>query len=405
VAARAVPSSPVPKQARFAIIGAGMTGLATAYELTLAGAAREDIVVLDAVGPAFGATGRNAGFVLSFPGTEILDWEEAFGAEGVHQLAQLNRLNRDTTLAFIEEWNAAHPREAILLQRGGSLYLTESAEEDALLDRAHALIAEGVEDQFSLGAPTGRLAARLYRRALVGKRDAGINPCAYALALAASARVRMCLGQHAVVVDMTVRDEAVDLTLADGASLRADQVFIATNGYARVLLGDEWPVKPVRNQVLLVRPDAFDARAEWKDAIHYANHGFDYWRVLPDGRLIVGGGRNHAPGREEDILDLAPQAESIAYLRDTLVTRLLDGDSFTVEHQWSGVMGFSPDGVPFLGAVPSTGDRVRFAGGFTGYGLGFHRVVAMAAARVLTGGGEAGIFDAARLSIFQEAAR
>ena len=44
-----------------------------------------------------------------------------------------------------------------------------------------------------------------------------------------------------------------------------------------------------------------------------------------------------------------------------------------VTHRWSGVMGFSRDGQPMIGALPED-NQVYFAGGYTGHGMGlaFH---------------------------------
>jgi gamma-glutamylputrescine oxidase len=395
--AEAAASVQVPTRVRHGIIGAGMTGLATALELVQAGVPADDIIVLDAMGPAIGATGRNAGFVLSFPGTEILDWQRAFGDKGVDELCRLNRANRDLVIAFATNWNALHPDEAILLQRGGSFFLAASEDEARDLDISMEVVSRGAPEEYEIGPPQGALAAPHYTRALIGRRDAGIDPAAYALALAASSGVQIVSGPQGVIAQLEVRHDGVHLTFADGRELTAENVFVAINGYAQALLGAEWPVMPVRNQVMAVRCDDFDLLAEWGEAVYYANHGYDYWRVLPDGTLVVGGGRNRAPGREENIMAFGVQPESRAYLHDVLVPRLTNGAPFTVEREWSGVMGYSPDGIPMLGAVPDTDERVWFAGGFTGYGLGFHRVVAQGAARCLLGEGTPGIFDASRL--------
>ena len=40
-----------------------------------------------------------------------------------------------------------------------------------------------------------------------------------------------------------------------------------------------------------------------------------------------------------------------------------------VTHRWSGVMGFSADGQPMVGALPSD-NQIYFLGGFTAHGLG-----------------------------------
>ena len=41
-----------------------------------------------------------------------------------------------------------------------------------------------------------------------------------------------------------------------------------------------------------------------------------------------------------------------------------------VERRWSGIMGFSPDGLPVAGQLPGV-PRAHFACGFTGHGMGY----------------------------------
>ena len=41
-----------------------------------------------------------------------------------------------------------------------------------------------------------------------------------------------------------------------------------------------------------------------------------------------------------------------------------------VTHRWGGVMGFSGDGLPFIGELPGR-PRIKFLVGHTGHGLGF----------------------------------
>ena len=48
-------------------------------------------------------------------------------------------------------------------------------------------------------------------------------------------------------------------------------------------------------------------------------------------------------------------------------------DKVKITHRWSGIMGFSVDGQPMVGAIP-TDQQLYFIGGFTAHGLGlaFH---------------------------------
>jgi hypothetical protein len=58
----------VPSKSKYVIIGSGISGALTSYELIAAGVPGEDIVILEAREAASGASSRNAGHVR--PGKE-----------------------------------------------------------------------------------------------------------------------------------------------------------------------------------------------------------------------------------------------------------------------------------------------------------------------------------------------
>ena len=101
----------------------------------------------------------------------------------------------------------------------------------------------------------------------------------------------------------------------------------------------------------------------------YSHDGFFYVRQRADGRVLVGGARHLHEADEVGYADAttpALQADLEGYLR-THVPAL---GPVAVERRWSGTMGFSPDGLPALGAVPGVPEAL-FAVGFTGHGMGY----------------------------------
>jgi glycine/D-amino acid oxidase-like deaminating enzyme len=113
----------------------------------------------------------------------------------------------------------------------------------------------------------------------------------------------------------------------------------------------------------------------------YAERGRAYWRLTSD-RLLVGG-----------FDDLALAEESTATLGTTdLIQNAIE--SFAREHlgivahalisRWSGIMGISVDGFPFVGPIPGT--PLIAAAGFTALGFGYAMLAAQwAATAALTG--------------------
>jgi glycine/D-amino acid oxidase-like deaminating enzyme len=84
-----------------------------------------------------------------------------------------------------------------------------------------------------------------------------------------------------------------------------------------------------------------------------------------------------------------------AYLDAYLRARFPDVTA-PVERRWAGIMGFSVDGLPMVGALPEM-PRIGFAVGFHGHGLAFGAGVAERAVDFLLNGTHAGAVDAGRL--------
>jgi glycine/D-amino acid oxidase-like deaminating enzyme len=86
----------------------------------------------------------------------------------------------------------------------------------------------------------------------------------------------------------------------------------------------------------------------------------------------VGGWRDTAVGEE-----VGEDDRTSARIQDRLDAFLHDqGISATVTHRWGGTMGFSHDGLPYIGRAA---DGTYRCGGFTGHGNGY----ALAAAELI----------------------
>ncbi|MEM8599964.1 MAG: FAD-binding oxidoreductase, partial [Bacteroidota bacterium] len=162
-------------------------------------------------------------------------------------------------------------------------------------------------------------------------------------------------------------------------TMRAERVVLALNAYAPLLVPDLAPfVRPVRAQMLATAPVA-----PLLTRPVYSHEGYYYVRQHTDGRLLVGGARHRHRDEEvgyEDATTPALQADLEAYLAEHVPT----ASPVQVERRWSGTMGFSPDGLPLVGALPGHPES-RWLGGFTGHGMGFAVRLARLAVREMVG--------------------
>ncbi len=137
-----------------------------------------------------------------------------------------------------------------------------------------------------------------------------------------------------------------------------------TPGYPTWFLHFDRRITPVRGQVICTTPmpPLFPCGMS-------AEGGSQYWQQLPDGRIVLGGGRWAVEDREvgygEPYLRTDVQAALDGYLNT-----LFDDMALTIERRWAGIMGFSQDALPYIGPVPDQAG-LFVAGGFTGHGMPF----------------------------------
>src|SRR5215475_2175385 len=122
------PSLPGSTEADVCIVGAGYTGLWTAYYLNRADPALR-IVVLEANFAGYGASGRNGGWVTAgLPGSRARYARHPRGKDGVRELEQHLR----DTVDEVARVCAAEGIDASLV-KGGTLTVATSAAQDARL--------------------------------------------------------------------------------------------------------------------------------------------------------------------------------------------------------------------------------------------------------------------------------
>jgi glycine/D-amino acid oxidase-like deaminating enzyme len=210
--------------------------------------------------------------------------------------------------------------------------------------------------------------------------DGELHPARFVQGAQAAARARgaRCF-EHSPVLELDAAQPGSVRARTPGGEVHAQLALICTNARAGELL--PWyadKVDPVRGQMLATGP----APRIFPQPI-YADHGFDYWRQTPDGRIALGGWRNLDPGAEvglDDVLHDEIQARMTAFL-----ARFPELEGVAVTHRWSGTMGFSRDGLPLIGPAPGAAGALA-AVGFTGHGFGFGWLAGEALAALVVDG-------------------
>lgn len=209
-------------------------------------------------------------------------------------------------------------------------------------------------------------------------------------------------------------------------AVRARRVLLATNGYVSHLLpGMADLVVPVRGQVgALVPPlTASTTTAEQEGKGDHrvdvsGRHSYCFFaegdgegikrdeylvQRPPEGEgggyLILGGARSLARGRAVGVWrDDEVEVDVAAFLRQNLIPPLDFSSSSTstpaptelkADYEWTGIMGYSRDGHPWVGPVPASlggGDGGLFvAAGYSGHGMPNAVLAANAVVRAMRG--------------------
>ncbi len=334
----------------FCVIGAGVVGVYLARLLKSRG---HSVCVLEARHVAAGATGRNAGMVLTGSALHYHDAINRYGHDVALEAWRLSLHNREIVVGLSQEMGT-------LWQQTGALVLAlDDTEAEDLQRAADAMLDDDIEVKFTHKDPLKRgFAAALHQPG-----DGGIHPVKFTQALAAYSGIDVWEQSEVFAVEpagegLEVRSRRV--------RVRCAAVALCTNAYAP-LLNDYFrgKVVPTRGQVLCTEP----LDRALMPQMCYADYGYEYFRQLSDGRLLLGGWRHHFKEAEVGYEDRTT-AGLQSGLEGFMARYFPETAGKRITHRWSGTMGFSLDGLPLVGALPDM-PQVYFAVGFTGHGLGF----------------------------------
>jgi glycine/D-amino acid oxidase-like deaminating enzyme len=356
-AGAAYPPLAEDRDADVVIVGGGITGITLAWTLLEQGAT---VVALEAGRLAGEASSRNAGFLLAIPAEPYAERIALWGREGARAYLQLSR--------------RTHQRYAHLAQTlridcdyrlTGSLRLTrDEIESEDIRESMPELRHDGFPmREISLQDALPEHARKGFHAAFEVPEDGALHPVKFLHGLAAEAAKRGAgLHEDSRVTGARWQDGVWECH-ANGHRVRARTLVIATNAWAPKLVPALGPlIVPRRGQMLATAP--LDVRLDARPA--YCNYGYQYWRQLADGRLVIGGWRNTA-FEAESVFDNATSPGIQGSIEQGLAELVPGGAK--IEHRWAGTMAFARDGRPLVGWLDAA-HHLAICAGYTGHGLG-----------------------------------
>lgn len=358
--ASALPAPPHPtlagiEEAEVCVVGGGFAGLNTV--LGLAERGLRNVVLLEARQVAFGASGRNGGFVFAGFSREPEALLRDLGA------ARARALYAGTVDAvnLIRSRIARYGIACDMTDAG--VYWANWFRDPAPLRAQQRLLAEHFDSQWSF-VPAAELRRHVhserYTDALFEPNAMHFHPLDYANGLAARAvarGVRIFEGTPAIGLE---RDGAGWRVRTPQGEVQARQVVLACGGYLAGLRREvDAGVLPIATYVMATEP--LGARLETalstRAAVYDSRFAFDYYRPMPDTRLLWGG--------RISVLDRSPDAVRRLLYRDMLkVFPQLAG--VRVEYAWSGLMSYARHSMPQLGRID---EGLWLAQAFGGHGV------------------------------------
>jgi len=343
------------QSARIVVVGGGYAGLNTA--LGLAERGEQGVFLLEAQNIAHGASGRNGGF--------------AFGGFSLGEASLLKQLGPQRARAL---YRGTVDAVELIRHRVRALGIDCEANENGVLwvnwfkdpevlRRRQRLLAEhyGVDWEW---VPEAELRQQIqsdrYHDALWERQALHIHPLKYAVGLADAAAARgVQVHEHSPAIALQRQGAGWLLRTPEG-ELEAERVVLACGGYlAGLHPRADRGVMPIATYVMTTEPLGQRMREFLRTdaAVYDTRFAFDYYRPLPDSRLLWGG--------RISVRDRAPAELQRLLYRDML--RVFPGlDGLRIEHAWSGLMGYTRHEMPQIGELEPGLWTVQ---GFGGHGV------------------------------------
>lgn len=383
-------TTPVPSQAKYVIVGSGISGALTAFSLIHSeGVSGSDILILEAREAACGASSRNAGHVRpdAFRGFQV--YSKIHGKEQALKIIANERDVFNKVDEFVKkhgvdcDFNPATTFDVCLTQEFAE-FNKRSLQEfvDAGGDVSHVTVYEGEEARRKTGVEQ---AVSAYEWPAGSSHPAKLAQWLLKSSIAAGASLYTHCPAMAISkpAESTHEKPLYNISTPRGI-VTAEKVVHCTNAFMAHLLPQFAPfVTPNRAQAhAFVPPPALSGDkilASTMSLRHSLHHFYSVAHRKADGVIILGASRK-SPNLSKEAFDARLTTDD-RFINDEVVTdavgnfekcfpvcekaKLRHGEGLT--HTWTGIIGMTTDSVPFVGRLESLPGQYVCAG-FNGHG-------------------------------------
>jgi glycine/D-amino acid oxidase-like deaminating enzyme len=359
------------------VVGGGLTGLWAAL------LAREDdpgreVVLLEGERIAFGASGRNGGFMSA----SLTHGIENGAARWPEEMPALERLARENFTA-VKETMQRHGIDADLEETGELSFATAPYQAEYLPEMVESARFYGwAAEPLDAEAARAEVSSPTYHGAVfLPDSCAVLDPARLAWGLAAAARTAGVRVFERSQVTRLEREGSGVLARTGVGAIRARRAILATSAFPPLVRAIRRYVVPVWDYVLVTEPlDA--ARREaigWKRRQGLADLGnqFHYYRLTSDDRILWGGYDAVYNFRNAMGAHLEQRPATFELLARQFFETFPQLEGLRFSHRWGGAIDTcSRFSVMFGRAL---GGRATYCVGYTGLGVGASRFGAQVA--------------------------
>ncbi len=341
------------EKAELVIIGGGVSGLGTAYQLAKRGFT--DIIVIERDYFGSGATGRCGGGIRQQFSEE---YNIILARESVRMFERMSEeLGQDIgfrqggylILAHTDE-EAEDLRKNVNLQNSldvPSRYM----EPEGALDIVPELNIDGLSA--AAYCPTDGVAQPfLMIKAYVDKlKEMGVE-----------------LHDHTEVLDIEVENGEIRKVITDKGEIKTNMVLNAAGAWSRdiaKMVGVELPNKPYRHEIM-----ATEHMKPWLKPMVISFHNGVYFSQSHDGEIVGGIGDPDEPSS----YNIKSSLEFLERFTSVVVRYIPIMRKVKVMRQWAGLYDVTPDARPILGPVEELPGFIQ-AHGYSGHGFMIHPMV------------------------------
>lgn len=360
------PPLPGDIDADVCIVGAGFTGLWTAYYLKKAEPTLR-IVVVEKEFAGFGASGRNGGwlsggfgwsrekYAASSSRGAVIDMQRAMAGTVDEVIAVAAAEGIDADIRRVDNITVAtNPAQ---LQRAKAEY-DEAMHWEMPRERLAFLDAEEASKRIAIANVLG---------AFIVKDVARVQPAKLVQGLASV----VCRLGVPIYEQTTVLSMEKGKVTTDRGIVRAEKIVRATEGFTAGIAGNERLWLPLNSAIVVTEPlpDELWDKIGWAgyEVLGDAAHTYCYAQRTREGRIAMGGrGVPYRYGSRTDIRGQTQKA-TIGKLHQILTTLLPQTRGLPLAHAWCGVLGVPRDWCATAGFDPATG--IGWAGGYVGLGV------------------------------------